>query len=94
MACPSRDPARPLTANQRQQLIALYEAGAKCRSTAVSIDQLPQGPATANPLIIGALRDKGLALSRCRQAGGRRWTAYWLTDLGYLEAGEQIARAA
>lgn len=60
----------------------------------MSIDKLPQGLATANPLIIGALRDKGLALSRGRQSGQRRWTEYWLTDLGYLEAGEQRRRAA
>lgn len=84
MACPSRNPDRPLTDNQRLQLMALYTAGAMDRESGVSVDRLPQRPATANPLVIGALRDKGLAESRSRKANGRSWTEYWLTDKGRL----------
>ena len=82
MACPSRNPDRPLTANQMLQLTALFLAGALSKETAVSAADLPQSLATSNPLIIGALRDKGLALSRSRRVKGRSWTEYWLTAEG------------
>lgn len=86
MACPSRNPDRPLTDNQRVQLVALYTSGAMDRESGKAVSQLPQTPATANPLIIGALRDKGLAGSRSRKAGGHSWTEYWLTEKGRLVA--------
>lgn len=90
MACPSRNPSRPLTDNQRRQLVALYMAGAFSKEAGIEAARLPQAPATANPLIIGALRDKGLAQSRSRRDPNRSWTEYWLTDAGRLLAGDIV----
>ena len=78
MSCPSRNPARPMTSNQLLQLVALFEAGALSRETGVETGAL----SFANTIVIGALRDRGLAASRSVRRKGRSWTEYWLTDQG------------
>ena len=72
---------RPFTAAQQHQLLVLLAAHALDRDTGRG----PYEPAMkgCNPVVIGKLRDFGLADSRTvRQAGGSQFTAYWLTPAG------------
>lgn len=92
MSCPSRDPARPLTRNQADQLQALLAAEALDRDSGAPPERLAKA-GMCHPLVIGALRDKGLAESRSRRAKKRSWTEYWLTPAGALKARE-LAEAA
>lgn len=78
--------APPLTAKQERQLAALLKARAKGEAHGISIyDLLEHG--TANPLVLGALRDRGLVGSKViRQPGRTQYTHYWLTDAGVAAA--------
>lgn len=90
MSCISRTRGHPLTANQRAQLLGLLRAGAVSRETGKPIADVPMiqftgetdGMWPGNPLVIGALRDRGLADSRSVRGQGRSWTEYWLLDAG------------
>jgi hypothetical protein len=90
MGCPSRLPNHPLTASQRANLAMLRRAGAISRETG----RKPYGAKMAgfNPVVMGALRAKGLADSRTvRPKGGSQFTAYWLTPAG-VERADQVLR--
>ena len=71
-----------MTDNQRRQLLALFEAGAFSRISGKAAHQLAFG----NTLVIGKLRDLGLADSRTVHKLGRQWTEYWLTVAGIDQA--------
>lgn len=71
-----------LTPNQRRQLLALQDADAVSRGRSAGAANL----SFANPLVIGKLRDLGLAESKTVHRLGRQWTEYWLTDIGVREA--------
>jgi len=71
-----------LTPNQQNQLLALYTAGAYSRISAKRAEELAMG----NPLVIGKLRDLGLAQSGGVRRLGQQWTEYWLSDAGFEEA--------
>lgn len=81
MSCPSRSPDRPLTANQREHLLALRQAGAVDRAHGRPPAALPIRLG-ANVNVLGALRDKGLANARRVRRGGRDWTEHFLTEAG------------
>jgi hypothetical protein len=81
MSCISRTPGRAPTPSQRDHLVMLLEAAAISRETAKG--PYAPGMERANPNVIGALRDRGEALSRMvRNGRGSQFTAYWLTPLG------------
>lgn len=75
----------PLTAKQREQLLALRTGGALSRETAKGpFDRLDY----CSPLVVGALQSRGLADSRVARApGGSQVTLYWLTERGAAAAG-------
>lgn len=78
-----------LTKAQRLQLLTLNRAAARGRDCGVDVYREPR----LNPVVIGKLRDMGLADSRViRPAGGSQRTAYWLTPDG-LEAAERLGEA-
>lgn len=81
MACPSRIPGSPLTANQRDHLLALANAEAFSASSAqpaVALDAKP----FVSTVVLGALRDKGLAGKRTVTRAHRRLVTYHLTQAG------------
>lgn len=73
---------RPLTPNQRLQLLALLDAGAVSRGASQPAHALAMG----NALVIFKLRDLGLADSKTVHRLGRQWTEYWLTPSGVERA--------
>jgi hypothetical protein len=90
MGCPSRRDGHPYTVSQREHLLGLLAMGAVSRETGRNIfapeikAHFRQG---LNPLVVGALRNRGLAESRSvRPRGGSATTEYWLTDKGRREA--------
>lgn len=70
--------ARAFTPNQRLHLIAMHDAGAVSRGASMPVRDLTFGSA----LVIGKLRDLGLADSKTVHRLGRQWTEYWLTSDG------------
>jgi hypothetical protein len=78
----------PLTDNQRRQIRALAAAEAVSAASAASIYDLQR--TYGSPLVLGALRERGLASSRVvrpGQAGANgQFTAYWLTPAGVAAA--------
>ncbi len=94
MSCISRTAAHPLTANQQGQLLQLLAAGAVSQSYEVTIYQLQTDRRHAmlpNTLVIGALRDKGLAMSRVRSHAKSQATVYWLSPEGVDRARALLA---
>jgi hypothetical protein len=82
-----------LTDSQQRQLVGLLQASARLEVNAVSVYDLQRLGCLANPLVIGALRDLGLADSQViRLKGGSQFTAYWLTPAG-VERARQLQRA-
>jgi hypothetical protein len=85
--------ADKLTAAQEHQLVALLRTLTRKEQAAVSVYDLQDCGNMANPLVIGALRDRGLADSQVvRPRGGSQFTAYWLTPAG-VERARQLQRA-
>lgn len=82
--------ARPLTPAQLEQLKALLETGAISRDMGKGVHA--RDLAVCNPVVIGKLRDRGLADSRTVRAGEQgmhgQFTAYWLTEEGARVARE------
>jgi len=70
--------AKPLTPAQRDQLKALLAAGAVCRQQGRSVYELR----SPKVVVIGKLRNLGLADSVGIKRHGRAWTEYWLTPAG------------
>lgn len=80
---------RILTGAQRAQLAMLYTAKARDLASAIDVYRQPR----LNPVVIGKLRDLGLADSQVvRPPGGAQRTNYWLTPAG-LEAAERLGEA-
>lgn len=77
-----------LTRNQKAQLLALYQATALSRGSSAAAADLTMG----NTLVIGKLRDFGLAESKSVGRLGRHWTEYWLTAAG-IEQARAVAQA-
>ena len=86
----SKSQGRPYTPKQREHLLGLLADGAISRETGKgpTADGTPWDAFARglNPLVVGNLRDRGLADSRGIHRHGRAWTIYWLTELGAAEA--------
>jgi hypothetical protein len=84
-----RAPGSPLTQNQMQHLLYFLKRGCVARDHALSIYELGR---EANPMVIGGLCDKGLALKRTTRSGRRQFTLYWLTVAG-VKAARELQKA-
>lgn len=71
-----------LTDKQSRHIAELRRLGALSRERAVAA-----APHDLSAMVLGKLRDLGLAQSRVRIEKKRQWTEYWLTDKG-AEAGK------
>ncbi len=87
-----RQPGSPLTINQTAHLRALLTLGAASLESSVTLQQLHCADKVmgANAIVMGGLREKGLAFGRNRVSRplGSRSMHHWLTP-----EGQEVARA-